>query len=71
MAAACSRPEIIPGREEPGKDSSGRQNPLNWGHRENPLIVKLLQKPQWMDMYISFMKELCSGDSGPMPQSRA
>ena len=45
-----------------GQSDAGRQDPLNWGHRENPLIVKLLQKPQWRDMYISYMKELCSGD---------
>lgn len=41
---------------------SGRQDPLNWGRSDNPLIVKLLQKPEWKALYVSYLKELCAGD---------
>lgn len=41
---------------------SGRQNPLSWGSRDNPLVVKLLGKPEWKELYISCLKELCEGD---------
>ena len=44
------------------QSDSGRQDPLNWGSSDNPLIVKLLRKPEWKALYVSFLKELCSGD---------
>ncbi|MBR4735422.1 MAG: CotH kinase family protein [Bacteroidales bacterium] len=44
------------------QDDAGRQNPLKWGSSDNPLIVKLLQKPEWKALYVSFLKELCAGD---------
>lgn len=44
------------------QDDAGRQNPLKWGSSDNPLIAKLLQKPEWKAFYVSFLKELCAGD---------
>lgn len=44
------------------QSDAGRQDPLNWGQSKNPLIVKLLQKPEWKALYVSYLKELCAGD---------
>ena len=44
------------------QQDAGRQSPLNWGSKDNPLIVKLLARPQWKQLYISYLKELCQGD---------
>lgn len=41
---------------------AGRQDPLKWGSSDNPLIAKLLQKPEWKALYVTYLKELCSGD---------
>lgn len=44
------------------QSDAGRQDPLHWGPDANPLISKLLRRPEWKALYISYMKELCSGD---------
>ena len=44
------------------QSDAARHDPLNWGHAENPLMVKILKKPEWKALYISYMKELCEGD---------
>ena len=44
------------------QNDSGRQDPLHWGSDDNPLIVKLLKKPEWKALYVSYLKELCAGD---------
>jgi len=41
---------------------SGRKDPLKWGHQSYPLLMKLLAKPEWKALYVSYLKELCSGD---------
>ncbi len=37
---------------------SGRQSPLRWGSDNNPMIVKVLQKPEWRDTYKRYLLEL-------------
>ena len=44
------------------QSDAGRQDPLRWGHQSYPLIMKLLAKPEWKALYVSYLKELCSGD---------
>jgi len=44
------------------QSDAGRQNPLKWGSSDNPLISKLLGKPEWKALYVSYLKELCSGE---------
>lgn len=44
------------------QSDAGRQDPLRWGSDDNPLMVKLLQKPEWKALYVSYLKELCAGD---------
>ena len=44
------------------QSDAGRQSPLSWGSKDNPLIVKLLGKAEWKRLYISYLKELCAGD---------
>ena len=41
---------------------AGRQDPLNWGRSEYPLIRKLLGKEEWKAYYIQCLKDLCAGD---------
>lgn len=42
---------------------SGRRDPLHWGDdASNPLIAKLLKRPEWKAYYVNFLKELCRGD---------
>lgn len=41
---------------------SGRKTPLKWGHQSYPLLMKILEKPEWKALYVSYLKELCEGD---------
>lgn len=41
---------------------SGRKDPLKWGHQSYPLLMKLLAKPEWKALYVSYLKELCASD---------
>ena len=42
---------------------SGRQDPLHWGDDEaNPLVAKLLQRPEWREYYIKCLRDLCKGE---------
>ncbi len=38
---------------------SGRRNLLNWGDSRNPLVVKLLEVPEFRKLYIDYLHELC------------
>jgi spore coat protein CotH len=40
------------------QSDAGRQDPLHWGDDKNPLVAKILARPQWRDMYIGFLREL-------------
>ena len=44
------------------QSDAGRQSPLKWGSSDNPLISKLLGKPEWKALYVSYLKELCVGE---------
>lgn len=37
-----------------------RQNPLEWGKNENPLIYKIIQYDEWRKIYVDALKELAS-----------
>ncbi|MBO4455578.1 MAG: CotH kinase family protein [Bacteroidales bacterium] len=42
---------------------SGRQDPLHWGDDSaNPLVAKLLERPEWKEYYINCLKTLAKGD---------
>ena len=43
---------------------SGRQSPLQWGQNNNPLVLKVLQNPDWKAKYLSYLKELCVDENG-------
>ena len=38
---------------------AGTKDPLKWGTVTNPLIYRILKKPQWRDYYVACLKELC------------
>lgn len=40
------------------QSDAGRQNPLEWGSKENPLIYKILQIPEYRQIYIDALKEI-------------
>ncbi|MBO7071235.1 MAG: CotH kinase family protein [Bacteroidales bacterium] len=44
------------------QSDAGRQNPLQWGHQSYPLCTKILQNETWKKTYISYLKQLCSGN---------
>ncbi len=37
-----------------------RQNPLEWGRSDNPLIYKIIQYDEWRKIYVDALKELAS-----------
>lgn len=41
---------------------AGRHSPLEWGSKDNPLIYKILQIPEYRQTYISALKEISSGE---------
>jgi len=43
------------------QSDAGRQNPLQWGVSDYPLITKLLQRREWKNYYISCLHEICNG----------
>ena len=44
------------------QSDAGRQDPLNWGSPDNPLMTKILSNPEWKEKYIGYLKELCAGE---------
>ena len=38
---------------------SGRQDPLNWGHDDYPLMTKVLANSEWKEKYKRYLRELC------------
>ena len=41
------------------QSDSGRQDPLNWGHDDYPLMSKVLANSEWKEMYKGYLRELC------------
>jgi Tfp pilus assembly protein PilX len=39
---------------------SGRQDPLNWGHDDYPLMTKVLANSEWKEKYKGYLRELCA-----------
>jgi len=39
-----------------------RQDPYTWGGTANPLVVKILQKPEWKALYKKYLQEICAGE---------
>lgn len=48
------------------QSDAGRQDPLNWGRYENPLIRRLLEYDDFRAKYISYLHELVDEDNGLM-----
>ncbi|MDO4971321.1 MAG: CotH kinase family protein [Bacteroidales bacterium] len=44
------------------QSDAGRQNPLNWGKKEHPLIQRLLAFPDFKAKYVGYLKELAADD---------
>lgn len=41
------------------QSDSGRQDPLNWGHDDYPLMSKVLANSEWKEKYKGYLRELC------------
>lgn len=41
---------------------AGRQDPLNWGNSNHPLISRLLKFPEYRKIYVDALNELCNSD---------
>jgi spore coat protein H len=42
---------------------SGRQDPLNWGNTNYPLVTKIIAIPEYKALYIGYLKELCNSNN--------
>ena len=48
------------------QSDAGRQDPLNWGRYENPLIRRLLEYDDFRIKYISYLRELVDEENDLM-----
>jgi len=48
------------------QSDAGRQDPLNWGSSDNPLIKRLLEFDEYRDKYVAYLKELVEAGTGLM-----
>lgn len=51
------------------QSDAGRHDPLGWGEDRNPLVAKILSRPQWRSMYIGFLRELTTSSGLSTPAS--
>lgn len=42
------------------QSDSGRQNPLEWGRNDIPLIKRILEYDDWREIYVNYLKQLVS-----------
>ena len=42
------------------QSDAGRQDPMNWGHDDYPLMSKILANTTWADKYKGYLRELCA-----------
>ena len=48
------------------QDDAGRQDPLNWGNDNNPLIARMLKFTDFRAKYVAYLKELVTAGKGLM-----
>lgn len=50
---------------------AARQDPLNWGNPLNPLVIKLLSIPDFVQLYVDSFFELTNAQDGPFYVTRS